>query len=484
MLYTPLMFIQLGGFLGGIMFRLFFNASLFILLSLVFSSSAFASAALSYIPPQETWSLAANDSISINAFEKTATARVYLASSEGTLVRATAKTTSERLVAVAFDGVGAGRLNPYLTAALIAAGLSYEGYQWYKETHQLVPVETGTCSYIPLGKSGNDIDLAKCQELVIKDIESKTYTDSARVVHHNSDVTTSTTLISKNGDLHVYKVSVTYSKAGWASAYPNFGYSAADTYFNFEGSKITQADEVKKNPVTADEVGTSLLSALASASSLNAFQDGTKSSPLPGLFTDADIAIDPTYAPSANVTTETLPDYITKYNNGLLQTTDPSAANYVTPSQYEFIKDQAKAAAATAAGKPADTSPLDGMEQPITQKQYDESNKKTDDAAKEAVNSQSFTDYGKKDTLDDANTKLKNISDGGGIAALPMFNLPSLPTATTCQSITWQFMGQTIEIPGTDGCRRLADLKRIFGYLLYVLTAIAIIWKATEKPLE
>lgn len=457
------------------MFRLFFP---FVFLSLIFSATA--SAGISTAPAREAWALSTTDTISVNYLTKTANASVYLNAVDGTLYRATATTTSARLLGVAETALTGGKGNPWLVGAIAAAGLSYAAYQWYMSSD--VSIDYGYCPMSPSSLVTRD-DCVAAALAYYKKIYPNTSGYSYGVT---TTVTNNFTFLKFSDLVSDHDTSITIQNESLISHTPGTSETVKYTYDTswFFREKRTGSG---KNPVSDDVAASTILGLLVNAdSSRQAFGENNQPYPLDGLFTNEDLAVDPTFSPSADLNTETLPDYITKYNNGLLQTTDPSKPNYVTPAQYEYIKSQANAQAAakaTGASGATSTNPLQGMDQPITQDQYDASNKKTDDAAKSAVSSQSFDGFGDKKTLDDGNQKLKEISEGG-ILPLSPFNLPSLPHASTCQSVTWEFMGQTLLIPGNDGCQRLADLKRIFGYLLYVLTAIAIIWKATEKPLE
>jgi hypothetical protein len=457
------------------MFRLFFP---FVFLSLIFSSTA--SAGISTAPAREAWALSTTDTISVNYLTKTANASVYLNAVDGTLYRATATTTSARLLGVAETALSGGKGNLWLTAAIAAAGLSYEAYQWYRSSDGSVAF--GYCQMSPSAL----VTRGDCTKAMI-DYYKKLYPNYSGYSYGvTTTVTNDFTFLKYTDTNELHDTNITIQNSSLISHTPG---TSETVKYNYDSSWYFRENRnvTGKNPVSDDVASSIILGLLVNAdSSRQAFGENNQPYPLDGLFTNEDLAVDPTFSPSADLNTETLPDYITKYNNGLLQTTDPSKPNYVTPAQYEYIKSQANAqAAATASGTSGatSTSPLQGMEQPITQTQYDASNAKVDGDAKSAVNAQSFDGFGDKKTLDDGNQKLKEISEGG-ILPLSPFNLPSLPHASTCQSVTWEFMGQTLLIPGNDGCQRLADLKRIFGYLLYVLTAIAIIWKATEKPLE
>lgn len=345
---------------------------IFIVLSLVFSSSAFA--ALTTVPLREVWALATDDVVSVNASTRIATASAYVPNAAGTIYRIKATTTGVRLLTAVEAGVEGGRLNPWITGALVAANLTYVGYQWYKERESIEQVAVGSC-LDPGGSStpiGTDVTLGDCSAAAIAKLiaaESVWPMSSPSVIVKDMDTT-------NPDDVFIHIL----------NKYKYFSYDQGGIY-DYHWRKTGTADVVQKEkePISDDEATSEILSSLSGASSRQAFSDGSQPYPLDGLFADSDLSVDPTYAPQADITTDNINDFIDKYNTGSLQTSDPSANNYVTPSQYQYIKSQAEQAAATAAGGSTSTNPLEGMEQPITQKQYDESNLKTVEAEAAAL---------------------------------------------------------------------------------------------------
>lgn len=440
----------------------------FMLLPFLIFTSFAVSAALTTVPLREVWSLSVDDSVIVNQTAKTAVGRVMLPNAEGVLFRATATTTSARLLSVAEGAITGGRLNPYLTAALLAGGLSYEAYQWYESTDVKSIQAVGYCDGRTIwGEMTSSACAGRIQQ----------YYDTEFFASYPYHVTTLTNTYELNSGKkyqfvfhHEYKNTPTGSL--WTQ---NQNY-----YWNY--TRDMEVTSKQKHEVDASVAENALLNALSSApSSRAAFGENSQPYPLDGLFTNEDLAVDPTYSPSADLNAETLPDYITKYNNGLLQTTDPSKPNYVTPAQYEYIKSQANAQAAAAAGGSTSTNPFQGIEQPITQKQYDESNTKTDEAAANQINS---TDWSGVDTAskggDGANDALDKMAKGID-PTLPVLLLPDLPEYSACRTIDLSWNGHTAVFPSSSQCIKMEEFKTNLGYFLYLLTAVGIILELLRR---
>lgn len=369
--------------------KLLINTFICIVFYSVFSFSAFAG--ISTAPAREAWALSTSDTISVNYLTKTANASVYLNAVDGTLYRATATTTGARLLGVAETALTGGKGNPWLTAAIAAAGLTYEGYQWYKNYDTEGFEYYGACAAYPSER----ITLSDCVSRASQYVSTMYNTNpiTSAPIHYQVSSASNT----KDSSCTSGKCSIVDGEAVSYSIIVNYQYpffSIPDGInlvtdwrtnamsFSFYVKEKRTTTKKEKEPISDELVQSELMSQLAGVSSRQAFSENSQPYPLDGLFTNEDLAVDPTYSPSADLNTETLPDYITKYNNGLLQTVDPSKSNYVTPAQYAYIKAQAEKAAAIAVNPNTNTSgatntnPLLDMEQPITQAQYDESNKK------------------------------------------------------------------------------------------------------------
>ncbi len=75
------------------------------------------------------------------------------------------------------------------------------------------------------------------------------------------------------------------------------------------------------------------------------------------------------------------------------------------------------------------------------------------------------------------------ISDlGSDDPGLFSFSSPISNMSSGCQSITTNFGNKVFTFPGNDGCQRLEQLKDIFAFVLYVLTAYSIFEIAIRRP--
>lgn len=414
----------------------------------VFLIPSIATAGIATAPAREAWALSTTDTISVNYLTKTANASVYLNAVDGTLYRATATTTSARLLGVAETALTGGKGNLWLVGAIAAAGLSYAAYQWYMSSD--VSIDYGYCPMSPSSLVTRD-DCVAAALAYYKKIYPNTSGYSYGVT---TTVTNNFTFLKFSDLVSDHDTSITIQNESLISHTPGTSETVKYTYDTswFFREKRTGSG---KNPVSDDVAASTILGLLVNAdSSRHAFSENNQPYPLDGLFTNEDLAVDPTFSPSADLNTETLPDYITKYNNGLLQTTDPSKPNYVTPAQYDYIKSQANAqAAATASGTSGatSTSPLQGMEQPITQKQYDDSNLKTATAEKTAINAVAKPELsGLLKPLDDYKTDIESTNSN----TVSTINKPSSLGygSSTCWRPTLKSFNGTTVSPGDAYC--------------------------------
>ena len=448
----------------------------FILLPSLIFMSFVAFAGIATAPAREAWALSTSDTIAVNYLTKTANASVYLHAVDGTLYRATATTSSARLLGVAETALSGGKGNPWLTAAIVGAGLTYEGYQWYRSTKTEGLEPLFACGY-----SGELGPLSDCIAKIQNDTATCKFSSSVEWDSFGSctNFTTERKDYDDNGEqwteFHVkYRFLLKHSDGSiFNDSNPKAVFRVAQWVKSF-------IDDKKQ--ITDDDAESTIFSLLVGAeSSRQAFSENNQPYPLDGLFTNEDLSVDPTYSPQADITTQNLPDYITKYNNNTLQTTDPSAPNYVTPAQYQYIKSQAEQAASTAPGGSTSTNPPQGMEQPITQKQYDESNAKTDEAAANQIKS---TDWTGVDTAskggDGANDALDKMAKGID-PTLPVLLVPDFPTYSSCRTIDLTWKGYSAVFPSQSQCVKMEEFKLNFGYFLYLLTAVGIIFELLRR---
>lgn len=190
------------------------------------------------------------------------------------------------------------------------------------------------------------------------------------------------------------------------------------------------------------------------------------------VFLNADGSVNQDYFPNPTFDYITADDAVLMdlYGSGLLQSTDPTADNYITPSELARIKALYDEANMTDE-ELAEQLTAD-LEQPITQAQYAE-----EQASKEA---RAVTDATDLDTIDltglDKTTELDNqfdildnliLNPADLPSALPA--LPQFSYSSGCQIITMPFSNVTF--PNSSQCAMLNDGKTMIGYFLYVVFA-------------
>lgn len=147
----------------------------------------------------------------------------------------------------------------------------------------------------------------------------------------------------------------------------------------------------------------------------DAFMD-VAGNPIPELMENAVIE------PVPNVDANTLND-LAAYRAGVLQSTDPAAEHYVTPERLEEIKKLAAQQDATNTPEGELDALNEKMKQPITQAQYEETNKKYSDAVDAVTNTLPNNDAD-TESIDDSFNKLDGI-----ITDIPNASLPVLHTS-------------------------------------------------------
>ena len=184
-------------------------------------------------------------------------------------------------------------------------------------------------------------------------------------------------------------------------------------------------------------------------------------------------------------------DALDLYYKGLLQSTNPTGANYVTPERYQQIADLATKLqqGQTPDGQAGQMN--DQLKKPLTQAELEETLKKRDaESKKEAddvskTDTKPVTDAYKNSKIEDEFNKLKErVTDTSKMPALP--DLPAsdnidLPKYTGCKTITTNFFNATLTFPSRDQCAKLEQVKTGLGYLMYVLTALGIIMELFRR---
>ena len=199
--------------------------------------------------------------------------------------------------------------------------------------------------------------------------------------------------------------------------------------------------------------------------------------PYPGLF--------PSSVPYVPNVSETDQELLDLYSQGLLQSTNPNAANYVSPDKYNEIAALAAQLAQGATPEGEVEQANNNLKNPLTQKQLEETLKKRDEASKKeadeisAIDKKPITDAYKDSKLKDEYDKLKErVTDPSKLPQLPP--LPAAdqidyPSYKVCRTITTNIFTGVLVFPSPDQCQKLEQIKTGLGYLLYLLTAMGII---------
>lgn len=248
------------------------------------------------------------------------------------------------------------------------------------------------------------------------------------------------------------------------------GYVARYRYTQFE-------EDVYKQPVTEKDINEKLLPAIvASPNTIGDMFAGATQQQLETLLDGATIPYSPT-----NPTPE-MAQLKADYRQGLLQSVDPNAAHYVTPELLKKIQDMVAAedAANTDDGKVDAIN--EKMKQPITQSQYEESNKKFSDAVDSLTSTLPNNDSDIQ-SIDDSFNKLDGI-----ITDLPNTNLPapadiSVPQYVNCQQLTLtDGNGHDLVFPSPSQCAKIETFKQGFGYFLAISVVFLLCMQLLTRP--
>jgi hypothetical protein len=170
------------------------------------------------------------------------------------------------------------------------------------------------------------------------------------------------------------------------------------------------------------------------------------------------------------------------YRNGLLQALDPAAPHYVTLEQLKQIQDLVAAEDAANTDEGTIEALNEKMKQPITQAQYEETNKKYSDAVDAVTNTLPNNDAD-IESIDDSFNKLDGI-----ITDIPNASLPSpahiqLPHYTECMTLNLtDGKGRELVFPSSSQCDKINQMKSLIGYFLAGLVAMGLIWQLLTRP--
>lgn len=186
------------------------------------------------------------------------------------------------------------------------------------------------------------------------------------------------------------------------------------------------------------------------------------------------------YIPGLTAADEAL---VNCYISGQLQMVNSQAACYVAnQAEYDRIKQQTEAlASARTPEATADALNAD-MKQPLTQAQYEESNKKYSDAIFDVTNSLPNNESETK-SFDDANEKLDEVISGISETTLPAPADIQLPVYSDCMTLTLtDGNGHNLVFPSSSQCDKINEMKRMFGYFLAMAVVFALVWQLLNRP--
>lgn len=179
------------------------------------------------------------------------------------------------------------------------------------------------------------------------------------------------------------------------------------------------------------------------------------------------------------------------YLQGLAQSTNPNAPYYVSPEKLQDIASLAQALqqGLTPEGQVDELN--ENLKSPLTQSQLEESLKKRDAENKKEAEEISATDKkpitdaykdsGTKDEYDKLKERVSDPSKLPQLPPLPAVDQIDLPIHTPCRTITTNMFNAVLTFPNPDQCTKLEQVKTGLGYLLYVLTALGIVFELYRR---
>ena len=233
-----------------------------------------------------------------------------------------------------------------------------------------------------------------------------------------------------------------------------------------------------KNPLTEEQIDSVLPELFANPSlTMGDYLEGLSEPELAKLFDGAEIPYNPTSP------TPQLEKWKNDYRQGLLQTTDPAADHYVTPEQLQQVKDLVAAEDFAKTDDGAIAALNEKIKQPITQAQYEETNKKYSegiDAVTAALGASGESDYSDMDQhfeeLDGIITDLPNTS-------LPASAHMTVPQYVDCKQIHLSDgNGHELDFPSPSQCAKIETFKQGFGYFLAISVVFLLSMQLLTRP--
>ncbi|MGL6424168.1 hypothetical protein ACSZNE_20970 [Aeromonas caviae] len=239
-------------------------------------------------------------------------------------------------------------------------------------------------------------------------------------------------------------------------------------------------------PVTDDQIYDSMIA--------NMLQDPSKAAqafmvpdkwpyPYPELFPETI-----PYIPGVAASDEQALDW---YLQGLAQSTDPNGAYYVSPEKLQQIAALAQQLQQAQSPEGQTEALNENLNNPLTQSQLEETLNKRDAANKKEADeisatdkkpiTDAFKDSGTKDEFDKLKERVTDPSKLPQLPPLPAVDQIDLPSHTPCRTITMNMFNAVLTFPNPDQCTKLEQVKTGLGYLLYVLTALGIVFELYRR---
>jgi len=187
------------------------------------------------------------------------------------------------------------------------------------------------------------------------------------------------------------------------------------------------------------------------------------------------------YIPGLSAADEAL---VNCYISGQLQMVNSQTACYVaTQAEYDRVKQQAESLAAGRTPEAAADALNADMKQPLTQAQYEETNKKYSDAVADvtaALGSQAESDVSE---IEDHFNELDGI-----ITDLPNTSLPApahmtVPQYVDCKQIHLSDgNGHELDFPSPSQCAKIETFKQGFGYFLAISVVFLLTMQLLTRP--
>ena len=207
----------------------------------------------------------------------------------------------------------------------------------------------------------------------------------------------------------------------------------------------------------------------------NAFTDPATGKPFADLFEPVP------YIPGLSAADEAL---VNCFVADQLQMVNSQTACYVaTQAEYDRVREQAESLAAGRTPEAAADALNADMKQPLTQSQYEETNKKYSDAVADvtaALGSQAESDVSE---IEDHFNELDGI-----ITDLPNTSLPAPAHVTVPQYVDCQQIhlsdgnGHDLDFPSASQCAKIETFKQGFGYFLAISVVFLLTMQLLTRP--